>query len=150
MTLLTVLSLKLQVTQAQIKKCLALAPVYTLSIIFVSLLLYILIQNAFDFTAIYEIITIFLFYLIIIFILYFVFIYVFIYALQRLLVKLNRLNFWFIMLCAIVLTLIFSFSIFLLGSIDFSIFLIVGLFSIPIALMYWILLFSQHQKNHKS
>ena len=54
MTLLTVLSLKLQVTQAQIKKCLALAPVYTLSIIFVSLLLYILIQNAFDFTAIYE------------------------------------------------------------------------------------------------
>ena len=92
----------------------------------------------------------FLFYLIIIFILYFVFIYVFIYALQRLLVKLNRLNFWFIMLCAIVLTLIFSFSIFLLGSIDFSIFLIVSLFSIPIALMYWILLFSQHQKNHKS
>ena len=31
MTLLTVLSLKLQVTQAQIKKCLALAPVYKTS-----------------------------------------------------------------------------------------------------------------------
>lgn len=141
------LSLQLNVNLDQVKKSLALAPLYTLLIIFGSLYLFILIQNPSEILNSLQILPIFLSYTAAILIVYFIFTFIFIYSSQLLLIKINHLNFWSIMLSAIVLTVIFSLIVLWLAPVDLAFVSILSVFSMPIALIYWILLLIEHRKN---
>ena len=145
-------TLKLDVTPLQIQNALALAPVYTLLLFWSLGFLAFFITNGFS--SMSELFGIFLAYSIGILLSYFLIAYVFIYALQRALLKYKRLNLCWILASAIVLTLFFSGVIFFitvlnigLRGFNLGVIAFIACFALPFAVMYWILLFRQHQKN---
>jgi hypothetical protein len=147
-----VLSMSLQVTPLQIQNKLALAPVYTLLLFWSLGFIAFFITNGFS--SMSELFGIFLAYSIGVLLSYFLIAYVFIYALQRALLKYKRLNLYWILASAIVLTLFFSGVIFFitvlnigLRGFNLGVIAFIACFALPFAVMYWILLFRQHQKN---
>jgi FlaA1/EpsC-like NDP-sugar epimerase len=152
LNILQIASLKLDVTPLQIQNTLALAPVYTLVLFWSLGLLAFFITNGFS--SMSELFGIFLAYSIGVLLSYFLIAYVFIYALQRALLKYNHLNLYWILASAIVLTLFFSGVIFFitvlnigLRGFNLGVIAFIACFALPFAVMYWILLFRQHQKN---
>ena len=148
-------ALRLNVTPLQIQNKLALAPVYTLLLFWSLGFLAFFITNGFS--SMSELFGIFLAYSIGVLLSYFLIAYVFIYALQRALLKYKRLNLYWILASAIVLTLFFSGVIFFitvlnigLRGFNLGVVAFIGFFALPFAFMYWCLLFGQHRKNESS
>ena len=96
-------ALTLNVTPLQIQNKLALAPVYTLLLFWSLGFLAFFITNGFS--SMSELLGIFLAYSIGVLLTYFLIAYVFIYVFQRALLKYKRLNLYWILASAIVLTL---------------------------------------------
>jgi hypothetical protein len=154
-------STPLKVSALQIQNTLALAPVYTLLLFFGGFILGFSPMLIADKGLISELLSIFLAYAIGMLLVYFLIAYVFIYALQRVLLKRQCLNLYFILGSAMLLTLCFTSMITLvpllnLGITDFQwmaslgIMAIIGIPALLFALMYWFLLFRQHRKNESS
>ena len=144
-----ILSLSLRVNRKQIQQCLLWAPLYSCLICFGLVYALVLISSNFDFKSSLELLFIFSAYSAVILITYYVLICIFIYMTQLWLMKRRKLNFWWIMLSAIMLSCIFILMVLLLGPSLIGMIPAIPIVAAPIALCYWLLLLRQHQKNSK-
>ena len=157
LNLIEIFSLNLNVTTHQIQKKLALAPVYTLPFLWILGFIVLTLKDGLDSSIFKELASIFLAYSIGVLLVYFIVTYLFIYVSQLVLIKYKCLNLWFILGSAILLTLFFSMIIFIITTLDIGlsgfnlgVIAFIGFFALSFALMYWYLLFRQHQKNATS
>lgn len=137
----------LNVTTEQIQRKLAVAPLYTLAVFLGFYLLAFLIRTKLSWSVEREFFTVFIVISFVILLVYYVLAYVLIYASQLFLIKFYYLNLWFILLSAIALIPILTLILSLFLSFKLSMVGFIGILALAFSLMYWFLLFKQHQKN---
>ena len=139
----------LHVNKTQIRTSLLLAPLYACLISFSILYAIIVISNGLSFSSTLELLPIFAAYSAIILVSYYGLTCIFIYFAQLWLFKRNQLNFFSIMLSAILLSSLFILIVWLIGPILRAMTPAIVIIAMPIALCFWCLLRCQHQKNIK-
>ena len=146
-----ILSLKLDVNQTQIKQSLILAPLFPLFIYYFLSTSAVAISLIIEFRSFgLEPFGMFLMFIPFVagaIIFYFIFCYIFIYLMQLFLLKYFYINFWSILFCTLVQTIILIYLGFIILNLILDDTWALFLFSIPTAVSYWILLFRKHKKN---
>lgn len=150
--IIKMLSFKLDVNPTQIKQSLILAPLYPLFIYYFLSASAVAISLIIEFRS-FDLETFGMFLMFIPFVVgailfYFIFCYIFIYLMQLFLLKYYYINFWSILFCTLLHTIILIYLGFIILNLLLDDTWTLCIFSIPTAISYWLLLFRERHKCH--